>query len=112
MSDFEDLRLIDLLEKFYEAIAEVAQTKRVAGLNAAGKRLQSVYDFFITSKKPYEKEQEELKNLFSSFNYAAVIANNAIKNNSLTAEDAELLNECLEIMQKCSLNLIASLKNN
>lgn len=111
MLTFEDLRLIDLIKKFENTIMQIEQTRSLATLKVAGKQLQDVYDFFITAQSGYEQQQEMLKNMFSSFNYAAVIVNNAVKNGGLTAEDNELLNECLEIMLKCCQTVTASLKN-
>lgn len=110
MADFEDLRLADLLQKFHGEVVRISAVRELSGLKTAGRHLQDVYDFFITASKPYEAEQQNLKNLFSAFNYAAVIVNNAIKNNGLSGDDGELLDECLQIMQKVSLNLITSLK--
>ena len=79
-------------------------------LSAAGKQLQDVYNFFITAQSGYEEQHELLKNMFSSFNYAAVIVNNAVKCGGLSAEDNELLGECLQIMLKCCQTVTESLK--
>ena len=111
MPTFEDLRLIDLIKKFEGTILQIEQTRSLATLKVAGKQLQDVYNFFLTAQSGYEEQQEQLKNMFSSFNYAAVIVNNAVKCGGLTAEDNELLNECLEIMLKCCQTVTASLKN-
>ena len=108
---FEDLRLIDLIKKFESTIRQIEQTRSLASLKVAGKQLQDVYDFFITAQSPYTEQQEQLKNMFSSFNYAAVIVNNAVKCGGLSADDNELLTECLQIMLKCCQTVTASLKN-
>lgn len=110
MPDFEDLRLIDLLEKFKKEIEQIANTRSLSSLNKAGKALQSVYNFHVTAQNGYEKQEESFKNLYSSFNYAAVIVNNALKNRGLHGDDSELLNECIEIMLKCCDVIIGSLK--
>ncbi len=110
MLNFEDLRLLDLIGKFEKTVSEIVTTRNLSLLKPAGKQLQSVYDFFITAEGGYEKQQELLKNMFSSFNYAAVIVNNAVKNGSLSNEDKELLNECLEIMLKCCASVKSSLQ--
>ena len=111
MPTFEDLRLIDLIKKFESTVMQIESTRSLSMLSAAGKQLQAVYDFFITAQNGYEKQQEMLKNMFSSFNYAAVIVNNAVKNGGLSAEDNELLGECLQIMLKCCQTVTASLQN-
>ena len=111
MPDFEDLRLSDLIEKFRRTIEQISATRSLSLMKTAGAQLQSVYDFFITAEKDYAKQQELLKSMFSSFNYAAVIVNNALKCGKLTGDDSELLNECIEIMLKCCANVEASLKN-
>lgn len=108
---FEDLRLIDLIKKFEYTIRQIEQTRSLATLKVAGKQLQDVYNFFLTAQNAYEEQQEVLKNMFSSFNYAAVIVNNALKSGGLTAEDNELLNECLQIMLKCCQTVTVSLQN-
>lgn len=110
MPDFEDLRLTDLIEKFKAKIELIAETRSLSSLNKAGEALQSVYNFHITAQNSYEKQEETFKNLYSSFNYAAVIVNNALKNGGLKGDDNELLNECIEIMLKCCDIITASLK--
>lgn len=110
MTDFEDLRLIDLIEKFRKEITEIAINRNLSALKSAGAALQNVYNFHITAQNGYEKQEELFKNLYSSFNYAAVIVNNAIKCGGLQGDDAELLNECIEIMLKCCEVIIDSLK--
>lgn len=110
MATFEDLRLIDLVERFLKSVEELADTKNLSLMKETGKRLQGVYDFFITSESGYEAQQEMLKNTFSAFNYAAVIVNAALKKGKLKPEDGELLNECLQIMLKCGNDVVNSLK--
>lgn len=110
MPTFEDLRLADLIKKFESTIVQIESTRSLSLLKVAGKQLQDVYDFFLTAQSGYEEQQELLKNMFSSFNYAAVIVNNAVKSGGLTAEDNELLSECLQIMLKCCQAATESLK--
>ncbi len=108
--DFEDLRLCDLLDKVGERAGGIAQTRNVSQFSKLGQEIQAVYDFFVASSKPYEEQQPMLKNLFSSFNYAAVIINDGIKKKSLDKEAAELIGECLEIICACCENIKTSLK--
>lgn len=110
MPDFEDLRLIDLVQKFERTISEINTTHSLGKIKDAGRELQSVYDFFVTAESAFEPQQEQFKNLVSSFNYAAVIINNAMKSGGLTREDNQLLNECFEVMLKCCTVIITSLK--
>ena len=109
MSDFEDLRLCDLLDKVRSRAVAIAENRNVSEFKNLGREIQSVYDFFVTAEKPYEEQQSTLKNLFSSFNYAAVIINDGIKKNALDKEAAALLNECLEIIAACCNNIKSSL---
>ena len=109
MATFEDLRLIDLIKKFEATVKEIDSTRNLSKLKDAGRQLQDVYDFFITAESGYGEQQEQLKSMFSSFNYAAVIVNNAVKNGGLSGDDNELLNECLQIMLKCCEAVTASL---
>lgn len=101
MVDFEDLALADLLNKVERRVEEIAQTRNASQFKQLGADIQSVYDFAITAKKDYEKEQPLFKNLFSAFNYAAVIINDAIKSKKPEKDAGELLNECLEIISAC-----------
>lgn len=92
----------DLLGKFAEDIEKIEETRSVSLFKGAGAKLQSVYDFYITSENSFIECEQELKNIFSSFNYAAVIINSALKSGGgLSEDDGELLEECLEIMLKC-----------
>lgn len=109
--DFEDLRLCDLLDKAEKRNETIAQTRNLSEFKSLGADLQAVYDFFVTSGKPYEEQQPMLKNLFSAFNYGAVIINDAVKNKSLDKEANSLLAECLEIISACCKNIKNSLKN-
>lgn len=109
MAEFEDLRLCDLLDKVSACAEEIEQTKNVSLFKTLGKKIQSVYDFFVTAESAYEPQQPMLKNLFSSFNYAAVIINDGIKNKGLDGEANELLGECLQIIIACCGNVKRSL---
>lgn len=109
MADFEDLRLKDLLEKFQKDIEDIQTTRSLKKFSSASRNLQNVYNFFVTAQNPYNNLQETFKNLFSSFNYAAVLVNASIKDGKISPSDGQLLNECLEIMTKCCNTLISSL---
>ena len=106
MSNFEDLRLIDLIKKFQRTAEGIYSSRSLSLLKEAGRQLQDVYNFFVTAEGAYEEQQGQFKNLFTSFNYAAVIVNNAVKNGGLSSDDNELLNECLQIMLKCCQTII------
>ena len=109
MADFEDVRLCDLLDKVRSRAIGIAESRNVSEFKNLGQDIQGVYDFFVTASKPYEKEQPMLKNLFTSFNYAAVIINDGIKKKTLDKEAVTLLNECLEIIAACCGNVKKSL---
>ena len=109
MPDFEDVRLCDLLNKVIKRVNSISISKNVSEFNALGAGIQSVYDFFVTSQKDYAEQQPMLKNLFSSFNYAAVIINDAVKTKKTDGETGTLLNECLEIISACCNNIKKSL---
>lgn len=108
--DFEDLRLCDLLNKVEGKAEEIAATRNLSQFKDLGKSIQAVYDYFVVSKKSYEEQQPMLKNLFSAFNYGAVIINDAIKTKRLDKEANSLLDECLQIITACCKNLKNSLK--
>lgn len=105
MTDFEDLRLCDLLDKVSARAKGIAESRNVSSFAVLGRDVQAVYDFFVGSQKAFEEQQPLLKNLFSSFNYAAVIINDALQKKALDKEGTALLNECLEIIIACCANL-------
>lgn len=107
--DFEDVRLCDLLNKVQAKSEEIAATRNVSQFKELGANIQAVYDYFVVSKKSYTRQQPMLKNLFSAFNYGAVIINEAIKTKQLDKEANSLLDECLQIINACCVNLKSSL---
>lgn len=109
MTDFEDLALCDLLSKVERRVIEIAETRNASQFKELGADVQAVYDFFITAKKDYKEQQPLLKNLFSSFNYAAVIINDAIKTKKPEKDAGVLLSECLEIISACCKKIKQSL---
>lgn len=109
MIDFEDLALCDLLNKVEKRAAEIAQARNASQFKQLGADIQAVYNFVLTAKKDYEEQQPMLKNLFSSFNYAAVIINDAIKSKQPDKDAGKLLSECLEIISACCKNIENSL---
>lgn len=111
MTDFEDLRMIDLVERFRGDVMRIYESRSAALFKQAGADLQNIYNFHVTAEKSFIEVQENLKNLYTSFNYAAVIINDALKKNKqLKKDDSELLGECLEIMVKCCNVIISSLQ--
>ena len=101
MVGFEDLALGDLLNKVERRVEEIAETRNASQFKQLGADIEAVYDFAVTAKKDFQEQQPLLKNLFSSFNYAAVIINDAVKNKKADKDAGELLNECLEIIAAC-----------
>lgn len=108
--NFEQLRMVDLIEKFNADIERVYADKNLSVFSGASGKLQSVYNFYITSQDSFSSIESYLKNLFSSFNYAAVIINDGLKKKSLDGEAKELLFECLQIMLRFDELIICTLK--
>lgn len=100
MSNFEDLRLCDLLKKVKEGAEDVMRSGNASSVRELGGRVQSVYDFVLTAEGDFATVQENIKNVFSSFNYAAVLVNDGIKNGKLTKDDDSLIYECMEVIVK------------
>lgn len=109
MPDFEDLRMADLIKKFRVKIEEVAASGSLAKLKEASPRLQDVYNFHLAAESMFSEQEQYLKNLYSTFNYAALICNDAAKKGALSEEDRVLLTECIEILLKCCDILTSSL---
>jgi NADPH-dependent 7-cyano-7-deazaguanine reductase QueF-like protein len=112
MANFEDLRMIDEIQKFQAKVKDIAIERNLSGFHQLGGNLQAIYNFYLTAENSFLKEEEAFKSLFSSFNYAAVLINNAIKNKGLQGDDSELINECLEVMNKSCEVIIKSLQGN
>lgn len=110
MSDFEDLRMIDLVEKFNEDVIDIEETRSAALFKKASKDLQNIYNFHLTSSKSFKSVEGYLKNLYTSFNYSAVIVNNAVKNKTMKKEDITLLEEGIQVMLRCCEVIITTLK--
>lgn len=110
MPDFEELRMADLVKKFKNKVEEVAASGKLSALKEASSKLQDIYNFHITAQNSFSAQEENLKSMYSSFNYAALICNEAAKNGVLSAEDKVLLTECIQILLKCCDLVIYSLK--
>lgn len=110
MPDFEELRMADLVKKFKNKVEEVAASGKLSALKEASPKLQDIYNFHITAQNSFSAQEENLKNMYSSFNYAALICNEAAKKGMLSAEDKVLLTECIQILLKCCDLVISSLK--
>ena len=109
MSDFEDLRMIDLVKKFRDDVLSIEDTRSASLFKQAGKDLQSIYNFHLTSSKSFKSVEGYLKNMYTSFNYSAVIVNNAVKNKTMKKEDVTLLEEGIQVMLRCCDLIIATL---
>ena len=79
MSEFEDLRMIELVKKFKVDVLQIEETRSAALFKQASKDLQSVYNFHLTADKPFKSVDTYLKNIYKSFNCSAVIVNSALK---------------------------------
>lgn len=109
MSTFEELRMADFIKKFKAVIEEVANSGSLSKLKEASPKLQDIYNFHLTANSSFAKQEEYLKNMYSSFNYAALICNDAAKTGKLSAEDKVTLTECIQILLKCCDILTVSL---
>lgn len=95
---FEQLRLVDYVKNISKDVDAVLSDKNVSVLSGASKKLQDLYNFYVTAGDDFKEAEEPLRNLFSSFNYAALIINDALKGGRLDGEANELLGQCLQIM--------------
>ena len=104
-------KMLELLDKFEEDINKIQETRSAKLFKTANVDLQNIYNFHLLNDKAFTKVQSNLKNLYTSFNYAAVIVNDALKKRALDKENAELLDECLEVMIRCCSVIKNTLKN-
>ena len=98
MADFEDLRMLDFIKKFRADVVKIQEERSAKLLKPASKSLQDIYNFHVTAEKSFIQIENNLKNLYTSFNYAAAIVNDALKKKKLAEESVELLDECFEVM--------------
>ena len=110
MPELVDLKMIELLEKFEEDINKIQETRSAKLFKTANVDLQNIYNYHLLNDKAFKRVQTNLKNLYTSFNYAAVIVNDALKKRSMDKESAELLDECLEVMLRCCIVIQNTLK--
>ena len=111
MPEIEDLKMIELIDKFEEDIEKIQETRSAKLFKAANADLQKIYNYHLANDKAFRRVQHNLKNLYTSFNYAAVIVNDALKKRVMDKENAELLDECLEVMLRCCIVIVDMLKN-
>ena len=105
-------KMLELLEKFEEDINRIQETRSAKLFKVANVDLQNIYNLHLLNDKAFKKVQANLKNLYTSFNYAAVIVNDALKKRVMDKENAELLDECLEVMIRCCIVIQNTLKGN
>ncbi|MDE7439436.1 MAG: hypothetical protein K2N23_02895 [Clostridia bacterium] len=110
MPEFEDLTMIELLDNFIEDINKIQETRSAKLFKTANADLQKIYNHHLANDKAFRRVQHNLKNLYTSFNYAAVIVNDALKKRVMDKDNAELLDECLEVMLRCCIVIEETLK--
>ena len=103
--------MLELLDKFEDDINRIQETRSAKLFKTANVDLQNIYNYHLLNDKAFTKVQMNLKNLYTSFNYAAVIVNDALKKRVMEKENAELLDECLEVMIRCCAVIKNTLKN-
>ncbi len=111
MPELEDIKMIELLDKFVEDINAIQETRSAKLFKSASADLQKIYNFHLANDKAFRRVQHNLKNLYTSFNYAAVIVNDALTKRTMDKDNAELLDECLEVMLRCCIVIKNTLKN-
>ena len=93
--------MLDLLKTFRADVMLIEEERSAALFKQASKHLQDIYNFHLTAKNSFTEVEYELKSLYTSFNYGAVIINDALKKKKLDAENGVMLEECLETMLTC-----------
>lgn len=102
--------MADLVEKFARTVGEISETRNLSLMKKAGAQLQDIYNFHLTADEGFTKIEEYFKNMYSAFNYAAVLVNDGLKKGALDKEANVLLNECVEILSKCCRVIVDNLK--
>ena len=112
MPELVYVKMLELLDKFEEDINRIQETRSAKLFKTANVDLQNIYNFHLLNDKAFTKVQTNLKNLYTSFNYSAIIVNDALKKRVMEKENAVLLDECLEVMMRCCTVIKNALKNN
>ena len=110
MPELVYLNMLKLLGKFEEDINRIQETRSAKLFKTANVDLQNIYNYHLLNDKAFKKVQMNLKNLYTTFNYAALIVNDALKKKAMDKENALLLDECLEVMIRCCIVIQNSLK--
>ena len=110
MPELVDLKMIELIGKFEEDINRIQETRSAKQFKTANVDLQNIYNYHLLNDKAFKKVQTNLKNLYTTFNYSAVIVNDALKKRVMDKENAELLDECLEVMLRCCIVIKRTLR--
>ena len=110
MPELVYLKMIELIKKFEEDVNKIQETRSAKLFKTANVDLQNIYNYHLLNDKAFKKVQQYLKNLYTTFNYAAVIVNDALKKRAMDKENAELLDECLEVMMRCCMVIKDTLK--
>lgn len=111
MPELSELKMIELVEKFKEDVINIQESRSAKLFKQASADLQKIYNYHLSNDKMFKRVQMNLKNLYTSFNYSAVIVNDAVKKRAFDKDNEELLDECLEVMLRCCTVIIATLKN-
>ncbi len=101
MPNFEQLKMLELVRVLRTDVLAVEEQRSAAAFRQARKDLQDIYNCHLISKKSFTGVEYYLKNLYTSFNYGAVIVNEALKKRNLDGENGVKLEECLETMISC-----------
>ena len=110
MPELVHLNMLKLLDKFEEDINKIQETRSAKLFKVANVDLQNIYNYHLLNDKAFKKVQMNLKNLYTTFNYAAVIVNDALKKRAMDKEKALLFDESLEVMIRCCIVIQNTLK--
>ena len=111
MPELLELKMIELVDRFKDDIINIQESRSAKLFKLASADLQKIYNYHLANDKMFIRVRQNLKNLYTSFNYAAVIVNGALKKRSFDKGNEEMLDECLEVMLRCCIVIVATLKN-
>lgn len=109
MSESEVLKMIELLKKFRGDIVNIEEMRTATLFKEANADLKNVLNLHVSDKKAFVAAEHYLKNLYTSFNYAAAIITDGLRKKKFEADKLRMLDESLEVMIECCDRAVAVL---
>lgn len=112
MNDIDGLKMVELVKKFKSSVLVFEGEKSGATFKSLKLDMQEIYTLHISQSKKFKGVEEYLKHIYNTFNCLSVKFTAALKMKLLPPDDAAIIDECIQIMLKCSDLTLAKLTPN